>query len=174
MLQAETSYLVINVHHVAADMDAMAIIRGEIATHCAALVLLHPPPSLAPFECEYADFALWEHACVNDDATLSWWVSQLAGAPDLIDLPLDRPRPDSQATAGRHHDVMIDQELTRHIMTLCAAAGATLNSTLLAFWGSLLLRISGQKDVIVGVPHSMRYCALHSFTVLNCPCLKKC
>ena len=172
MLQAETSYLVINVHHVATDMDAMAIIRGEVATHCAALALLHPPPSLALLERDYADFALWEHARGHDDAT--WWVSQLAGAPDLIDLPLDHPRPDLQATAGSHHELIIDQQLTGHIMTVCSTAGATLNSTLLAFWGSLLLRISGQKDVIIGVPHSMRYRALHSLTAFNCHCPNKC
>ena len=135
----------------------MAIMRAELATHCAALALHHMPPLMAPLEYEYADFAVWEHARGHDDdAALSWWLSQLVGAPEILDLPLDRPRPDVQATAGSHRAVHLDRGLTKDVMALCAFAGATLNSALLAMWAVLLHRLSGQVDVVIGLPHSMR------------------
>jgi acyl carrier protein len=155
-LQADPPRLVVNVHHVAADMDAIVIIRAELAAHCAALALHRLPPPLPPLEFEYVDFALWEQSRGLDASALSWWSSQLQGAPELLDLPLDRPRPDVQATDGRHTYVHLDPDLTAGVGYLCVAAGATLNSALLTVWSAMLLHLSGQTDVVVGLPHSMR------------------
>jgi hypothetical protein len=76
--------------------------------------------------------------------------------PELLDLPLDRPRPHVQNTDGRQAAVHLDRDLTAGVASLCASAGATLNSALLAVWSAMLLHLSGQADVVVGVPHSMR------------------
>ena len=157
LLLADPACIVVNVHHVASDADTLGIIGTELAAHCTALALQRMPPPLAPLEFEYADFALWEHARGDDASALSWWVSQLEGAPELLDLPLDRPRPSVQATAGSHAVVHLDRDLTAGVASLCASAGATLNSALLTVWSALLLHLSGQTDVVVGVPHSMRY-----------------
>ena len=62
-----------------------------------------------------------------------------------------------QATAGSHAVVHVDRDLTAGVVSLCSPAGATLNSALLTVWSALLLHLSGQTDVVVGVPHSMRY-----------------
>jgi hypothetical protein len=157
MLCSERSRLIINVHHVAADMEAMAIMRAEVVAHCAALAHHHRLPSLTPLAFEYADYALWEHVRGQDDsAALSWWYSQLQGASETLDLPLDLPRPNLQATAASHRVVQLDRALTGCVMALCASVGATLNSTLVAFWGALLHHLSGQTDVVIGLPHSMR------------------
>lgn len=168
LLQADPSRLVIKVHHVAADMDAIAIMCAELATHCSALALHRLPPMPARIEFEYADFAVWEHARRHDDdAALSWWMWQLQGAPEIIDLPRDWSRPDVQATASNHLPMHLGRGLTACVVALCASAHATLNSTLLAMWGALLLHLSGQLDVVIGLPHSMRYVFSYSHTPLS-------
>ena len=90
-------------------------------------------------------------------AARTWWLAQLAGAPELISLPADRPRPDVQATPARHVDVRLHRQLTARVVSLGARASATLNSALLAMWSALLLHLSEQADVVVGLPHSMRH-----------------
>ena len=157
LLQADFSCLVVNVHHVASDMEAMLIMRSELAAHMSALSLGRMPPVLERLEFEYADFALWEHAREDETTSLSWWSLQLDGCPELISLPSDRARPDVQATAGNHVEVRLNRDLTARVMSLCMSAGATLNSALLAVWVALLLHLSGQADVVVGLPHSMRH-----------------
>ena len=157
LLQADSSCLVVNVHHVASDMEAMLIMRSELAAHMSALSLGRMPPVLERLEFEYADFALWEHAREDETTSLSWWSLQLDGCPELISLPSDRARPDVQATAGNHVEVRLNRDLTARVMSLCMSAGATLNSALLAVWVALLLHLSGQADVVVGLPHSMRH-----------------
>ena len=152
----EPSLLVINVHHVAADGDAMMIMRNELAAHCAALMFQQSPAVLLPVEYEYADFARWEHARGLDDQALAWWVDHLHGAPETVNLPLDRPRPDVQATAGSEVEFKINAHLTALATSLSASVGATLNSALLTIWAALLLHLSSQNDVVIGIPHSMR------------------
>ena len=156
LLQAEPSLLVVNVHHVAADMEAIAIMRSELTVHCGALAQRQATPPLVPLGLEYADYAVWEHARRHDEAALSWWTSQLQDAPELISLPLDRPRPNVQATAGSHVDVRLDCDLMVRVLSLCVSTGTTLNSALLSVWVALLALLSGQQDVVLGVPHSMR------------------
>ena len=156
LLQAEPSLLVVNVHHVAADMEAIAIMRSELTVHCGALAQRQATPPLVPLGLEYADYAVWEHARRHDEAALSWWTSQLQDAPELISLPLDRPRPNVQATAGSHVDVRLDCDLMVRVLSLCVSTGTTLNSALLSLWVALLALLSGQQDVVLGVPHSMR------------------
>jgi acyl transferase domain-containing protein/acyl carrier protein len=156
LLQAEPSCLVVNVHHVAADMQAMAIIRTELAATCKALVLHFTLPTFAPTEFEYADFALREHSQRHDEMALQWWMLQLHGVPEVITLPLDRMRPDVQDTKGSRVEIHIDQKRTEHVEAFRRAAGTTLNSALLATWGALLLHLSGQTKLVVGLPHSMR------------------
>ena len=123
---------------------------------------------MAALEYEYADFALWEHSRGHDEAALSWWVSQLGGAPECISLPQDRPRPKEQATAGSRADVHFDRGIIARAIAICASANATMNSTVLALWSVMLLHLS-QADLVVGLPHSMRYCLTNSHS--SQPCL---
>ena len=146
----------------------MKIMRTDLGTHGAALAHYSTPPVVAALEFEYADFALWEHSRGHDEAALSWWVSQLRGAPECISLPQDRPRPKEQATAGSRADVHFDRGIIARAIALCASANATMNSTVLALWSVMLLHLS-QADLVVGLPHSMRYCLTNSHS--SQPCL---
>ena len=162
-----TSCLRLVVHHVAVDLDSMAIVRSELAEHAAALMhgrALPPPP---PFSLEYAEYALWESVRGRDDASLTWWRTTLDGVAATVSLPLDHPRPSGQESASAHVRVCLDAALCTGVKAMGAAAAATLNSTLLAMWTALLLTLSGDDDVVVGLPHSMRHSsASHSWQLL--------
>eukprot|EP00966_Prymnesium_polylepis_P162941 3765618-Prymnesium_polylepis.2 len=134
----------------------MAIIFTELHTHCAALAQNQVPSASPVLAFEYADFALLERSRDDDDVALSWWAAQLQGAPELVALPLDRPRPNVQQTTGEHVDVRLDVALIARLTSLCARTGVTLNSALLSVWAFILLQLSGQVEVIVGLPHSLR------------------
>ena len=87
LLLSEPPLLVVNMHHVAADMDAMAIVRSELTAYCKALALYRVPPDQPPLQYDYADYASWEQAHLPDDMELQWWVSLLEGVPDCIAPP---------------------------------------------------------------------------------------
>ena len=151
-LPAETPKLVVNVHHVSADMEALNIVRSEVQAYCSALASRLPPQLNPSPDLEYADFVAWEHTNLHNEA-LSWWITQLEGAPTLLDMPRDRSRPSLQSSSARRANVQLEVDLK----LLCSYSRSTANSVLLSLWAELLLAHSGQADVVIGVPHSMRY-----------------
>ena len=80
----------------------------------------------------------------------------LAGAPALLEVPTDHPRPAQQSFAGSFTELVLDERLTAGIKELSQRHGTTLYMTLLAAWGALLARLSGQQDVIIGSPSANR------------------
>jgi hypothetical protein len=146
-------------HHISVDMVGMQIMRTELALLCGALALSQPLPELQPLEVEYADFSCWEHAQGDDKAALSWWSAHLDGVPALITLPLDHDRPPVQVAVAGHVDVHLERRLSEQFVTWCRVNGFTLNSALVSLWATLLQHLSGDTEVVVGIPHSMRYAA---------------
>ena len=86
------------------------------------------------------------------DKQVSYWKEKLAGAPSLLELPTDRPRPPTQSFRGARQPVVIPQELTESLRELGESQNATLFMTLLAAFEVLLFRHAGQDDIVVGVP----------------------
>ncbi|MFN4938405.1 condensation domain-containing protein, partial [Bradyrhizobium sp.] len=86
----------------------------------------------------------------------AYWKDALAGAPALLELPWDRPRPPEQNYAGAMVPVRLDAGLTEALKALSHRHGTTLYMTLLAGWAALLSRLSGQKDVVIGSPVANR------------------
>ena len=152
----EPPKLMVVVHHVAADMVAMQIIRDELVQLCDALALGRPLPILPPLLCEYADFAMWEQGRGHDDEALSWWVSLLDRVPALVALPLDHERPAVQDATAGHVDVHLSRQLTEGLVAWRRANGITLTVALVTVWAALLQYLSEQSEVVVGIPHSMR------------------
>src|SRR5262245_19086918 len=74
----------------------------------------------------------------------------------LLELPADHPRPARQDYAGGVEYLVFDEGLTAGLKALSRRSHATLYMTLLAAWGALLARLSGQKDVIIGTPVANR------------------
>src|SRR5205814_4525281 len=80
----------------------------------------------------------------------------LAGAPALLNLPLDRPRPALQSYTGNVVPLVLSSELTAALRAVSERHGVTLFMTLLWAWGVLLARLSGQTDVVIGTPVANR------------------
>jgi non-ribosomal peptide synthetase component F len=117
------------------------------------------PDPLPPLAIQYADYAFWQRQWLQGDTLhqqLDFWRSHLEGAPALLELPADRPRPAVQSHAGGSVALTIPAELAASLRSLAQRHGATLFMTLLSGWSILLARMSGQDDVVIGTPVANR------------------
>ncbi len=141
-------------HHIAADGWSLGVFLRELAMAYTALSQ-GSEPALPELPVQYADFAVWQRRWLQGEtlrAEIAWWREQLAGAPPVLELPLDRPRPAAQSFRGAHERVGIPAGLCRDLERLAQPLGATAYMVLLAAFGALLGRLSGQEDVVVGSP----------------------
>ena len=112
-------------------------------------------PDLPQLPIQYADFAHWQRTWLARDlleSELAYWRGRLLGAPQVLELPTDRPRPPVQTYVGAFQEVEIPLELAEALKALSRREGATLFMTLLSVFQVLLSRTSGQEDLCVGTP----------------------
>jgi amino acid adenylation domain-containing protein len=157
-LDPRSHVAVLNLHHVVTDGWSMGILVRELGGAYAALCRGERPrwPALAV---QYADFAVWQRAWLAGEvlaAQLAYWRDRLAGAPALLDLPTDRPRPAVQTVRGDAVTFALPEGLSGRLLALGRTHGVTLFMTLLAAWQALLARYSGQEAVVVGSPVANR------------------
>ncbi|HEX8361031.1 MAG TPA: amino acid adenylation domain-containing protein, partial [Longimicrobium sp.] len=101
----------------------------------------------------------WQRGWVSGDVLRSqadYWKATLSGAPALLELPADRPRPAKQDHAGGYLPLELDDELTASLRALGQRHGTTLFMTLMAAWATVLGRLSGQRDLVIGTPTANR------------------
>jgi amino acid adenylation domain-containing protein len=110
------------------------------------------PNPLPPLPIQYADYAQWQNEWLSKviDSGLDFWLQHLAGAPPLLELATDRPRPAVQSYAGAGTTFVLDEELTAGLRSLTARHDATLFMTLFTGWAILMSKLSGQPDVVIG------------------------
>ncbi|MFM7584055.1 MAG: non-ribosomal peptide synthetase, partial [Caldilinea sp.] len=150
--------LLLNLHHTVGDGWSMELLQRELATLYNAFRQGQRTP-LPELPLQYADFALWQRRWLAAGALeqeLAWWERYLAGSPELLPLPIDRPRPPVQSYRGATHTVALAPELLAELHTLARRSGATPFMVLLAAFQVLLLRYSGQSDIVVGTPVANR------------------
>ncbi|HEX8275250.1 MAG TPA: amino acid adenylation domain-containing protein [Longimicrobiaceae bacterium] len=142
------------VHHVASDGWSAGVLTREVGELYAANAEGREP-ALPPLPVQYADYAAWQRRWMAGEALeaqLAWWRGRLEGAPPLLELPTDRPRPARPDGRGAARRVALPAELSRSLRALARRAGATPFMVLLAGWQALLARWSGADDVVVGTP----------------------
>ena len=157
-VQASPHILLLTLHHIASDGWSMGVLLRELTALYAAFSQDQPSP-LPPLSIQYADFAVWQRNYLQGerfDRQLDYWKSQLAGAPDLLQLPTDRPRPSQQSFRGDMVALTIDAVLTRHLRGLCQSHNTTLYMTLLSAFQVLMSRYSAQSDLVIGSPIANR------------------
>lgn len=149
--------LLITLHHIIADAWSMKVLFRELGALYDAAVGGQPDP-LPALPVQYADYGLWQRQSIEAalHAQAAYWRATLEGAPALLDLPGDHPRPAVQSYAGGMVDIVLDTELAAALRALSRRHGTTLYQTLLAAWAILLWRLSGQDDVVVGTPVANR------------------
>ncbi|MET0399177.1 MAG: non-ribosomal peptide synthase/polyketide synthase, partial [Longimicrobiaceae bacterium] len=153
-LGADDHVLLFTMHHIVSDGWSRDVLVREVSALYAARGR-GKEPGLPHLPVQYADYAAWQRARLGAgglEAQVAWWKDVLAGAPPLLDLPVDRPRTAGGSARSGSRDIMLSRELTDRLRALARAEGATLFMTLLAGWQALLGRWAGQDDVVVGTP----------------------
>ena len=108
---------------------------------------------------QYVDFAAWQREQLSTGMLarqLNYWQRELAGAPTLLELPTDRPRPAVQSFRGGRRTQHVRADLYEALKALARAQDLTLYMLLLGAWQVLLSRHSGQEDIVVGSPMANR------------------
>ncbi len=157
-LSATEYVLLLTMHHIVSDGWSIGVFIQELSSLYQAFGKRESSP-LAELPIQYADFAVWQRQWLSGEVLktqLNYWLSQLQGAPDLLQLPTDRPRPSVQTYQGKSHSFSLDTELTQKLQTLSRESGTTLYMTLLAAFATLLHRYSGQEDISIGSPIANR------------------
>jgi amino acid adenylation domain-containing protein len=158
-LAAADHVVSLTVHHIASDGWSMGILVREVMALHAALAAGRPSP-LAELAVQYADFAVWQRqrfpAAALDELS-AHWLRRLAGAPPLLRLATDRPRPARQSYRGARLEVGFPAGLGRRVALLADLSGCTVFMTLLAAFAVLLHHGSGQEDLVVGAPFGARH-----------------
>src|ERR1017187_7238249 len=104
-------------------------------------------PELSTLDCD------WDQLGNSD---IDFWRAHLVGAPALLELQTDRPRPTVLSYAGGSVKLTLTPELTAGLRRLGQRHDATLFMTLFAGWSALLSRLSGQSDIVIGTPVANR------------------
>ncbi|HKH45903.1 MAG TPA: amino acid adenylation domain-containing protein, partial [Thermoanaerobaculia bacterium] len=157
-LGEEEHALFLALHHIASDGWSMQVLVRELAVLYAAACAGEPPP-FAPLPIQYADFASWQRGWLQGEvlaAHSAWWRRQMAGAPALLALPLDQPRPAVQSFRGARRRAVLPPRLAGELERLGRRHAVSPFMTLLAAFQTLLARVSGGTDVPVGSPAANR------------------
>ena len=145
-------------HHIVSDGWSLGLWVQELAAIYGALAAGRPSP-LPPLPLQYGDFAQWQRrhlAGERLERLIGWWRDRLAGAPAILELPADRPRPAVQSFRGASVSFTLPRELSERLAALGQRESATLFMVLLAGFQLLLARYSRQEDISVGTPTAGR------------------
>ncbi|MFP2911696.1 amino acid adenylation domain-containing protein, partial [Pyxidicoccus sp. 3LFB2] len=146
--------LLVTVHHIVSDGWSSGVLVRELAALYSARAT-GTQPALPALPVQYADYAAWQRGWLQGDVLqrqLDYWRNHLAGAPQALELPTDRPRPAVQSHRGAAHSTRLSRQLSDALQALGQREGATPFMLLLAAFQLLLSRYSGQDDIVVGSP----------------------
>ena len=152
-LGAEEHVLLLTLHHIVSDAWSMGVITRELAALHAAFASGRPSP-LPPLPIQYADYARRQREWMAGPelaAQLAWWRERLAGAPEALETPTDRPRPAVRRFRGGMRTVRLPADLAEAVRTLCRERGLTPFMALLAVFELLLHARTGEDDLVMGV-----------------------
>ncbi|MGB6243761.1 amino acid adenylation domain-containing protein, partial [Gordonia sp. (in: high G+C Gram-positive bacteria)] len=147
------------VHHIAADGESMRPLVADIVAAYTARVEGRTAdlPALAV---QFADYALWQHAALgsaDDPGTVlgkqsAYWRDQLAGLPDVLELPADRPRPKVASHLGDQVPFTIPAHVGARVEELARTSGTTAFMVVHAAFAALLSRLSATDDIAIATP----------------------
>ncbi|MFT5757211.1 MAG: amino acid adenylation domain-containing protein [Alteromonadaceae bacterium] len=157
-LNTEEHVLLITMHHIISDGWSMGILTQELVALYAAFSEDRPDP-LPALTLQYADFSQWQHQYLQGELLekqKEYWLDNLKGAPELVSLPLDRPRPEIQDYTGDSIKLVLEIDVSRRLKALSQAHGTTLYTVILAAWAAVISRLSSQDDIVIGTPNANR------------------
>ncbi|UPL08773.1 Gramicidin S synthase II [Pseudomonas sp. IsoF] len=153
-LGAEHHVLALAVHHIVADGWSLGVLTHELSALYTAICQGRDEP-LPALGIQYGDYAVWQRrwlAGAQLQRQADYWRQALDGAPSLLKLPSDRPRPERQDFAGASLPLQLEPRLAAGLRTLAQRHGVTLYMAVLSAWAGVLSRLSGQAEVVIGCP----------------------
>jgi amino acid adenylation domain-containing protein len=157
-LAAQEHVLLVTMHHIVSDGWSMNIFVRELSE----LYSAHREGRshrLEPMPIQYADYAQWQRELLSGEPLekqLGYWRMRLAGIAPQVNLPTDRPRPESQTYRGGNVPVALGPQLSSKLRAFSQHHGVTLFMTLYAGWAVLLSRLSGEQEIVIGTPIANR------------------
>jgi amino acid adenylation domain-containing protein len=150
--------LLITMHHIVSDGWSMGLFFQELGALYEGYRRGEEDP-LPELPAQYADYAIWQRRWIGGEILekqAEYWKERLAGAPALLELPTDHPRPAQQDYRGASVEFRLDVRLTEELKAMSRRNHTTLYMTLLAGWAALLSRLTGQEEVVIGTPVANR------------------
>ncbi|TCP59049.1 amino acid adenylation domain-containing protein [Tumebacillus sp. BK434] len=152
-LESEEHALLVNMHHIISDGWSMSVLIEEFAALYSAFSQ-HQPSPLSELPVQFADYAIWQRRWMQGEVLrdqLDYWKSKLGGDLPVLEMPTD-PVPEPNRGQSARQELTLSPNLTRQLTKLSHEAGASPFMTLLAAFKTLLHRLTGQEDLIVGTP----------------------
>ncbi|MEV6338623.1 amino acid adenylation domain-containing protein [Nocardia vinacea] len=151
--------VVLVVHHISADGASMAPLAADLVAAYSERTS-GADTTRVPLGVQYADFALWHRELLGSESDpeslaarqIRYWSDILSGAPDVLELPADRPRPAVQSMRSADVDFTLDSQLHSAIIEFAAANNVSVFMVVHAALAALLARLGGTDDVVIGTP----------------------
>jgi amino acid adenylation domain-containing protein/non-ribosomal peptide synthase protein (TIGR01720 family) len=156
---SEQEYVtLLTMHHIVSDGWSIDVLVREVAILYQAFCEGQPSP-LPELEIQYADFTAWQKQWLEGEvleSQLAYWLKQLDGAPAVLELATDYPRPTIQSSRGAKYSFCLSPEQSLALKSLSQQQGSTLFMTLLTAFKTLLHRYTGSNDIVIGSPIANR------------------
>jgi amino acid adenylation domain-containing protein len=153
-MNVEDHVLLLTMHHIISDGWSISVLVNELAALYNSFSI-GVPSTLPELPIQYADYAQWQRSWLTGevlDVQLDYWKKRLEGAPPVLEVPTDRPRPSIQSFRGSLERFSVAEDVVRGLRELCRREGATIFMVLLAAFQTLLHRYAGQDVIVVGTP----------------------
>jgi acyl-CoA synthetase (AMP-forming)/AMP-acid ligase II/acyl carrier protein len=157
-LRTNEHVFILMMHHLVCDWSSEGVLWRELSalyrSYCRNESLTLPPLTL-----QHGDYAVWERQQLTETAVaedLAFWVENLRGAPPLLELPADRPRPQVLSYRGARYRFRINRTLTEAFRQLSRRERKSLFALFTAAFDTLLYRYTGQEDILLGIPIAER------------------
>ncbi|MGA2838338.1 MAG: amino acid adenylation domain-containing protein [Acidimicrobiales bacterium] len=147
--------LCLTAHHSIVDGASVQLLLHELRQHYEALTTGSGQGPRDLPSVDYGDCVVWQRdpaLLLQEDEGLRYWREELDGAPPVLDFPFDHPRPAAQSHRGGRAFHRLDPQVAAGVRRTAVGTSSTLFMTVLAAWGALLARYSGQEDIVVGLP----------------------
>ncbi len=149
-LDAQLHALLFTSHHIICDGWSTNVLLAELSALYKARRNATSPSLPTPLQ--FSEYARRQSQNANDGEVAAYWLKQFEQIPPVLDLPTDRPRPHIKSFKGATYRARIDAPTYKHIRQAGAKQGCTLFATLLTGFASLLRRLTGQSDIVIGIP----------------------
>jgi amino acid adenylation domain-containing protein len=152
-LKNDEHLLIFSTHHLVCDGWSGGVLLNDLSSIYSALVTGQEPRIEKPVQfCEYARLQKQQHESAEVLEAEAYWLKQFEGSIPILELPTDLPRPAIKTNNGFREILTIDREFYSQLKNVATKLNSTMYTLLLSGFNVLLHRLTGQDDIVVGIP----------------------